>query len=491
MLNYKMIVLKSPANGFRKYRYLLLSILVILLINLNSYAQNSDQQLISFDFAEENGIIKTLNGINVGTDVDRGVFTDYMTQNYKDLKIPYTRLHDCHYPHPDVVDIPVIFPLLHLDADDPSNYNFKKTDDYIMELLKSGTEIYYRLGVSIEHSKVKYYVHPPADYDKWAKICVNIIRHYNEGWANGFHLGIKYWEVWNEPDVDQMWSGTPEQYFKLYKTTVEAIKKYDPNILVGTAGVGSVYNMGSSLVAYCKKHQLPIDFFSWHRYTTDPAEVIKAALFARKLLDDHGYVETESHLGEWNYWPGSWEKLPDRYYWRDIATTEMGSAKSAAFAASVLIDLQDAPVDRAMFYSGNWEIFGLFDDYGIPRKSFYVFRAMAMLLDAPNRILCDKDSSYNDISVIGGLTESKDQAVIMLSNFNSKEELINIEVNNLPWDNPTKVEIFLIDDENKLNLSPGTRRFQNNTFILKEKLPAPVVAIIRLSPCYMEGQSNN
>ncbi len=26
--------------------------------------------------------------------------------------------------------------------------------------------------------------------------------HYNEGWAHGFELGIKYWGIWNEPDLD-------------------------------------------------------------------------------------------------------------------------------------------------------------------------------------------------------------------------------------------------------------------------------------------------
>ncbi|MBI4578450.1 MAG: hypothetical protein HY718_02035 [Planctomycetes bacterium] len=47
------------------------------------------------------------------------------------------------------------------------------------------------------------------DFAKWAKICVNIIRHYNEGWADGFHYNIRYWEIWNEPNVgNSMRSGT-------------------------------------------------------------------------------------------------------------------------------------------------------------------------------------------------------------------------------------------------------------------------------------------
>jgi hypothetical protein len=47
----------------------------------------------------------------------------------------------------------------------------------------------------------------------------------------------------------------------------------------------------------------PIDFFSWHRYGTSPAEYTSRARAVRKMLDDAGYAKTESHLNEWNYLP--------------------------------------------------------------------------------------------------------------------------------------------------------------------------------------------
>ena len=63
---------------------------------------------------------------------------------------------------------------------------------------------------------------------------MNVIKHYNSGWANGYHYNIKYWEIWNEPDGRRdFWTGTPEQYYKLYEITAKAIKNYDPNVKVG------------------------------------------------------------------------------------------------------------------------------------------------------------------------------------------------------------------------------------------------------------------
>jgi hypothetical protein len=53
----------------------------------------------------------------------------------------------------------------------------------------------YRLGQNIEHTARNYFAHKPADFDRWAAICLGIIRHYNEGWAHGFRHGIRYFEV--------------------------------------------------------------------------------------------------------------------------------------------------------------------------------------------------------------------------------------------------------------------------------------------------------
>ena len=56
------------------------------------------------------------------------------------------------------------------------------------------------------------------DFRKWTEICAGIVRHYNCGWANGFKFGIKYWEIWNEPENPPMWDGTRQEFFELYRT---------------------------------------------------------------------------------------------------------------------------------------------------------------------------------------------------------------------------------------------------------------------------------
>ena len=96
----------------------------------------------------------------------------------------------------------------------------------IQAIRESGAEVYYRIGRSFGANR-----NPPADFDKFADVVRHIAMHYNQGWANGFHDNIRYWEFWNEPEL--FWTGTPEQFYSLYDKTARALKSVDPALKVG------------------------------------------------------------------------------------------------------------------------------------------------------------------------------------------------------------------------------------------------------------------
>ncbi len=47
---------------------------------------------------------------------------------------------------------------------------------------------------------------------------------------------IKYYEIWNEPDIDPFYAGTTDEYLEMLRTAHRVIKKVDPAALVGTGG---------------------------------------------------------------------------------------------------------------------------------------------------------------------------------------------------------------------------------------------------------------
>ena len=255
-----------------------------------SAAENSPQgvQPVVVDFAKSLGKIRALHGVNNGPVVWGA--NDDLTKYHAEAGFPSTRLHDMHWPCPDVVDVPCIFPVFDADADDPKYYCFTKTDVYLAPIVKNGSQITYRLGTSMENRTRCYvgggiYSHPPKDYAKWAKVCVNIIRHYNEGWANGYHYNIKNWEIWNEPeDGPGMWDGTWQQYFALYEVAAKAIKAHDPSLKVcGPATCSVDQPIVRPFLAYCRDRRLPLDIFTWHCYAASPREAPRAAAVARAL----------------------------------------------------------------------------------------------------------------------------------------------------------------------------------------------------------------
>ena len=122
------------------------------------------------------------------------------------------------------IDVPFIFIDPSKNANDPNNYYFSITDKIMREVFDMGKPIIYHLGPMRENWSVLY-TKMPDDYEKFAQVCFNIVRHINDGWANGMHCGVEYWEIWNRADDPHCWAeGTYKDYYRLYETVARKIK---------------------------------------------------------------------------------------------------------------------------------------------------------------------------------------------------------------------------------------------------------------------------
>ncbi len=118
------------------------------------------------------------------------------------------------------------------------------------------TVFHYRANVS-----------PPKDYANWALLIRKLVAH----WVERYGLAeVRQWffEVWNEPNLDAFGSGTQDNYFKLYKSTADAIKSVDAELKVG--GPATAANAWvSDFIAFCASNDAAADFISTHHYPTD------------------------------------------------------------------------------------------------------------------------------------------------------------------------------------------------------------------------------
>lgn len=377
---------------------------------------------ITVNTKKTKGKMKPLHGVANGP-LSRGNAND-ISDYYKMLNPPYARLHDTNFPESREVDIHTIFPDFSLNPDEPVNYDFFLTDKYLKSIIDLETAIIYRLGETIATNDKRKYVAPPADYSKYAKICVNIIRHYNEGWADGFNYDIKYWEIWNEPSVINMWTGTIEEWLDLYKEIYTAIKEYDSDIMIGgPVACEPNSSIHKPFIEYIKRHDIIPDFYVFHCYTSSMEHAKWYLDSMWKKLNDHNLTYLPAFITEWNYVPDSND---GRNFW-EIPRKEksdlfirMISEEGAAHTAMFLAMLQDSFVDQANYYCVNTDsLFSCFSKIGLPEKPFYSLLAFRELYELGNQIEIEGvealDEAYAVAASNGTLCK------MLFSNLNSSE----------------------------------------------------------------------
>ena len=110
-------------------------------------------------------------------------------------------------------------------------------------------------------------VTPPRDYQEWAALIGKLVSH----WVGRYGVGeVREWffEVWNEPNLKEFWTGTQGDYFNLYRHTARAIKSVDANLRVG--GPATAKNEWiEEFLDFCERNNLPADFVTTHHYPTD------------------------------------------------------------------------------------------------------------------------------------------------------------------------------------------------------------------------------
>ena len=300
------------------------------------------------------GKIKPMHAVNNGPIIARNDQTTGNGPAYRNAKIPFARNHDASfcssYGGEHTVDITAIFPNFDADENDPASYDFHLTDEYIEKTWLVGTETFFRLGQKIEHPSKKYGIYPPKDFAKWARICEHIIRHMNEGWADGHHFNLQYWEIWNEADLDdddaenrRCWGGTKAQFFDMFEIAAKHLKSCFPNLKIGGPALAFRMDWGDDFLREMKERGVTIDFFSWHVYSSKPSSIVNKAFAIREMMERNGYGEIESILNEYNYVKDWSAKFV--YSLKTIA-----NYKGAAFFADTMLRCQDAPVDMLMYY---------------------------------------------------------------------------------------------------------------------------------------------
>lgn len=398
------------------------------------------------------GAMKIMHSVNNGPIVSGNDQVRGNQKTYMACRIPYARTHDASffsgYGGNHTVDVNFIFTDFDADVNDPASYDFACTDQYMKQIIDSGTKPFFRLGSRIEHEVKKYNTFPPKDFQKWAEICEHIIAHYTEGWCDGFKYDMEYWEIWGEPDLDiheeknkRLWQGTEEEFFELFTVAAKHLKNRFPHLKIGGPGSAGDEEWMERFFIAMKKNNVPLDFFSYHWYWTQPYDMTAKCTRVRKLLDKSGYAGVETNLDEWNYVRG-WEE--DFVY----SIKQIIGIKGAAFNMACMSAAQNCPdIDMLMYYDARpseWN--GLFDFYTMePLKGYYAFYTFANLYEMGQQV-----ESYSDdesVYVVGAKGNGKYGIAITYysENDNDCSKKIALTLDGLDL---SKLKFYLVDENN-------------------------------------------
>lgn len=281
------------------------------------------------------------------------------------------------------------------DAKGNPVYNFQYVDVLFDHILSIGMKPFVELGFMphalASGTKTIFWwrgnVTPPKDYTKWAGLIRAFTRHVTDRYGVD-EVKSWYFEVWNEPNLEGFWSGTQEQYFTLYKYSVEAIKSVNTAYRVGgpaTAGAAWV----PAMIAFAHTNDLPLDFLSTHSYgvtagyldefgktgtilSKDPLSVSRDILRSRAEIEASPMPGRELHYTEWSSSYTPTDPIHDAYHEAAFILDRIKKTGTAAQSMSywTFTDIFEENGPRTTPFHGG---FGLINYQGIDKPAFHAF----------------------------------------------------------------------------------------------------------------------
>ncbi len=381
------------ANIIFMKRILLTSLAFICLININLFGQNNnaENRIIKVDYNKSAGKMSTMFKECVGAGrANEGLRADWqqqLTMVKKECDFKYIRMHGL------LTDDMGVYKE---DSKGNPEYNYQYIDalyDFLLSIkMKPFVELGFMPSALASGNQTIFWwrgnVTPPKDYKKWEDLIRNLTTHFTERYGAD-EVKTWYFEVWNEPNLTPgFWTGTQEEYFKLYDYTAKAIKSVNPVYKVGgpaTAGAAWV----PETIDFCNKNNVPLDFISTHTYgvkqgfldefgtsgtvlNKEESSISGDVINSRKQISSSAKPNLELHYTEWSssYTPA--DPIHDSYHSAAYILQKLKQVGNAPNSMSywVFTDIFEEAGPRFTPFHGG---FGLLNTQGIKKPAYFSY----------------------------------------------------------------------------------------------------------------------
>ena len=330
--------------------------------------------------------------------------------------------------------------------------------------------------------------------------------------------GVRYFEVWNEPD-GLFWSGGLAGYEQLYLDTATALQsaasKAGVTINIGGPALANITGSMDTLfldpfLSYVSSHNLPMDFLSWHVYADYPLfgpigpipmppswmpiTWYNPALSSSTFTDQANSAESalaaypDLHpilvIDEWNVDAG-YDPRQANSYAAAFAVSVLEKAQDSKIANMVFFDVNDSPNDPR----ANW---GLLDSNLNPKPVYNAFMFWHEMATTQVASTVSNDSDGN-VGVIASKSANGKITVLcynfkgydLMGNYGTSDPTpydhqINLDISGLGSGSYSFTRVGIDASHNGTQLGQGSMSASNN--VIAFNLPGQSVDFVTLTP---------
>jgi len=133
-------------------------------------------------------------------------------------------------------------------------------------------------------------ISPPREWSEWYEVVRALTQHLVERYGLD-EVATWAFEVWNEPNLEVFWTGTQQDYLRLYDESARAVKDVDASLRVGGPSTAAG-EWVEALAAHVEQGGVPLDFVTSHTYGNLPLDT-------NGSIDRHGFSGIPTWWTEW------------------------------------------------------------------------------------------------------------------------------------------------------------------------------------------------
>ena len=322
--------------------------------------------------------------------------------------------------NPEYIRIDHIYDFYQIVSRDGSGnlqFDWTKFDPIISDILSTGAKPFISLSYMPDVLGNGDITGQPQNWGEWQTVIQRTIEHVSG--RRGLNIAGVYYEVWNEPDLFGQWKTYGDKnYLTLYYYAAKGAQNASnaqPFKIGGPATTALYPNWITKFFDYAQQNDLPVDFYSWHRYHRDIDQFIAdSSLFDQTIVNYPNYVySVEKIISEWGHDSEVDPGYDSNYSAAHTVATAIQFPR--ILNRSFIFEIQDGKDQAGQEYWGRWGML-THQDFGSKKKPRY--NAVLMLSQLGNTQL----SLVGQGSWVKGLAtrDNQGKVKVILANYDSQ-----------------------------------------------------------------------